>query len=281
MRAISRNGTDDAERTITEKKAQRAAFLQNLETRFTQFLNNVIFVEEIERVKIACQSAARTFTNGAAQLSAGLRETQIGAEFRCDLSVFGNEFETINRADGYAFCMSGENSFEAFATFQRSRSRRLRSGDLALVHCNSYADGFWTDITRTFCLGEPDERKSKLYEAVFAALQAAITAIRPGVCVSRIDGAAREILTERGFGKEFKHGLGHAVGFHAIDHNAPPRLHPASTDCLETGMVFNVEPAIYIENYGGLRHCDMIALTENGAEILTPFQSCIEPLIVY
>ena len=91
----------------------------------------------------------------------------------------------------------------------------------------------------------------------------------------------REVLNERGFGKEFVHGLGHAVGFHAIDHNAPPRLHPASPDILETGMVFNIEPAIYIEDFGGMRHCEMAVVTENGAELLTSFQSGIEQMIIH
>lgn len=92
--------------------------------------------------------------------------------------------------------------------------------------------------------------------------------------------ARREILIEKGFGKQFVHGTGHAVGFHAIDHNAPPRIHPAASDVLETEMVFNLEPAIYIENYGCLRHCNMVRVTETGAEILTGFQNEIEDLII-
>jgi Xaa-Pro aminopeptidase len=87
-------------------------------------------------------------------------------------------------------------------------------------------------------------------------------------------------LAERGFASEFKHGLGHGVGFNAIDHNAPPRLHPVSTDKLETGMVFNIEPAIYIEGYGGIRHCDMVAVGTGGAEILTDFQRTPAEMVI-
>ena len=104
--------------------------------------------------------------------------------------------------------------------------------------------------------------------------------IRSGVEARSVDAAARGVLSERGFGKDFVHGLGHAVGFHAIDHNAPPRLHPASPDVLEIGMVFNIEPAVYIEGFGGMRHCDMVAVTKSGAEVLTPFQSDIEQMVV-
>ena len=74
--------------------------------------------------------------------------------------------------------------------------------------------------------------------------------------------------------------MGHGVGFAAINHNAPPRLHPASNDVLETGMVFNIEPAVYVEGYAGMRHCDMVVVTEAGAEVLTEFQSSVEQLTV-
>ena len=82
------------------------------------------------------------------------------------------------------------------------------------------------------------------------------------------------MIRRHGFGDDaFPHGTGHGVGFAAIDHTARPRLHPAADDVLQPGMVFNVEPAIYLEGYGGLRHCDMVVVTPSGAEVLTPFQT--------
>lgn len=95
-----------------------------------------------------------------------------------------------------------------------------------------------------------------------------------------MDRAARAVLADQGFGEYFKHATGHGVGFAAIDHNARPRLHPASDDVLMTGMVFNVEPAVYLDGYGGLRHCDVVAVTAAGAEVLTPFQSGVEQLTI-
>lgn len=237
-------------------------------------LRAVLTPDEIEQTRNACSVAATAFSNGAAQISRGMTEKEIAAGFWQKLSL------KSGRSGGFTFCMSGENSYEAFAAFQLSRTKRVQRGDLALVHCNSFVDGFWTDITRTYCVGEPDEKKVKMYEAVFEALDAAITAIRPGVAASAVDRAAREVLAGRGFGPEFKHGLGHSVGFNAIDHNAPPRVHPASTDVLETGMVFNIEPAIYIEGYGGMRHCDMVAVSEHGAETLTNFQRTSAEMVI-
>jgi len=243
-------------------------------------LRSTLTSSEIERVKTACEIGSEAFQHGATTICAGLPETKIAQGFRSKLSVLGQEVEGAPRADGFVYCMSGKNSFEASAAFQRSRQRKLRSGDLVLVHCNSYVDGFWTDITRTYCMDEPDGKRQQMYDAVFDASRAAMEEIRPGAKAKNVDSAARGVLEERGFGSKFVHGLGHAVGFVAIDHNAPPRLHPASPDVLEVGMVLNVEPAIYIRNYGGLRHCDMVAVTKNGPMLLTDFQRATEELVI-
>ena len=110
-----------------------------------------------------------------------------------------------------------------------------------------------------------------MYEAVFEARTAVLEALAPGVKASKIDRAAREVLARHGFGDEFKHSTGHGVGFSAIDANARPRLHPRSPDVVQSGMVFNIEPAIYLDGFGGIRHCDLVALNGHGYELLTPF----------
>jgi Xaa-Pro aminopeptidase len=98
------------------------------------------------------------------------------------------------------------------------------------------------------------------------------------VKAAEVDRAARDVLHERGFGEYFTHGLGHNVGFSTISAEFPLRIHPASPDRLEVGMTFNVEPAIYIKGYGGIRHCDVVTVHEDGAEVLTPFLARIEHL---
>ena len=243
-------------------------------------LRSTLTTNELNRVRAACRIAERAFAKGARKLCAGWQESEVAATFRAPLSTENAPEEGLTRADGFTFCMSGPNSAGASAAYQISRARKISPGDFVLVHCNSYADGYWTDITRTFSVGEIDERKRAMYDAVFAARSAALNVIRAGVKAAEVDRAARAVLTERGFGEGFRHGLGHGVGFAAINHNARPRLHQASEDVLEVGMVFNIEPAIYVDGYGGLRHCDMVALTEKGAEILTPFQSAVEQLFV-
>jgi Xaa-Pro aminopeptidase len=227
---------------------------------------------ELERIRIACEIAERAYETGLESIAVGQREYAIAAQFRRPLYDIGDE-SRVARADGYAFCMSGPNSTLAHGAYARSRGRAVVAGDFLLVHCNSCADGYWTDITRTYCLGEPTDTQRDMYEAVMSARDAALAAIEPGLSASTVDDAARREIERRGFGPGFKHPTGHGVGFAAIDHNALPRIHPQSSDRLEPGMVFNVEPAIYVERVGGLRHCDMVAVTEHGVELLTPFQS--------
>jgi Xaa-Pro aminopeptidase len=234
---------------------------------------------ELDRLRRACRIACLAFDQGRRSLTVGMKETEAAAAFRQPLVTVGTGFEGVSRAEGFVFCMSGRHSAEAYGAYARSRSQEIGVADLVLTHCNSHADGYWTDITRTYSMERASERQQQMYEAVFTARQAALEAIRPGAKAGEIDRAAREVLRDRGFGPQFKHATGHGVGFAAIDHNARPRIAPDSGDRLESGMVFNVEPGIYFEGFGGIRHCDMVAVTELGAEVLTGFQSGIGELV--
>ncbi len=235
---------------------------------------------ELARVRVACRIAEQAFRCGAERLRAGLLETEAAAQFAAPLSTVGTGFKGVGRGGGYAWCMSGPNAAEAAGAYARSRPKPVARGEPILVHCNGYADGYWVDVTRTYILGDPDRRQGELFDAVLQARAAALEVIRPGTRAADVDRAARGVLEDRGLGDRFKHPAGHGVGFHAIDPNARPRIHPRSDDVLEEGMVFNLEPAVYFDGECGLRHCDMIAVTADGHEILTPFQAAIDQLIL-
>lgn len=242
-------------------------------------LRSRVTSREHDAIARACAIARRAFVAGASALRPGVTEVEAAERFRAPLGVTADP-PGVRRAGGFVFAMSGENGANAYGAYARSTSRRMLEGELVLVHCNSYADGYWTDITRTYCLGEPSERQRALYGAVLSARAAALGSIRPGVRAAAVDAVARDVIASHGFGAQFKHSTGHGVGFAAIDARAHPRLHPASTDVLSAGMVCNVEPAIYIDGYCGLRHCDMIVVTEDGAEVLTPFHERLEELML-
>lgn len=223
---------------------------------------------EVEGIRAACRIAERAFVAGVQHIRAGVTEVEGAARFGVPLAAPSHP-----RSGGHVAFMSGPNAARAHGSHASSGDRRLQEGDLVLVHCNSYAGGLWTDITRTFCLGPPDERRRRMYEAVLAARAAALASIRPGARAADVDRAAREVLASHGFGGAFKHPTGHGVGHAAIDHDALPRIHPRSDGTLDAGMVFNVEPAVYLEGLDGMRHCDVVAVTEGGVDLLTPFQA--------
>jgi Xaa-Pro aminopeptidase len=233
-------------------------------------LKSVLTHRELSLIRHACEISRRAFLTTSAEIEPGMRESDVAAVLRSNLATGAASDE---RCDGFAYCMSGPNSAQAYAAFQQTRSRTIQPGDFVLLHCNSYCGGFWTDITRTFSIGRPDAQKAAITDAVLEASRKAISAVRPGIRASAVDEAAREALNARGYGKAFKHATGHGVGFAAINHNAFPRIHPLSDEILEPGMVFNIEPAVYIPGMGGMRQCNMVAVTDDGAELLTGFQN--------
>lgn len=237
-------------------------------------LRAVLTPRELAGVRAACRVAEDAFRAGARSIVPGASEREVAATFRAALAASADAQEHGGaRAGGFLFCMSGADAALADRAYARSRGRRIEPGDAVLVHCNSYVDGLWTDITRTYHPGEADDRARDRFEAVLEARRAGLAAVAPGVPAREVDRAARDVLVRRGFGAAFRHGLGHGVGFAAIDHNARPRLHPASDDILAPGMVFNLEPAVYLEGVAGIRHCDVVALHAEGPELLTPFQA--------
>lgn len=138
---------------------------------------------EVECIRLACKVAARAFEECRLQLRPGMSEFEAAALLRSGFSVYAPQFG-VARPEGFAWCMSGPNSAEAAHAYARSRHRHLATGDLVLMHANSCANGYWTDITRTYTVGERDDRKQQLYSAIFQAREAALNAICPALAAA-------------------------------------------------------------------------------------------------
>jgi Xaa-Pro aminopeptidase len=188
-------------------------------------------------------------------------------------ALYGADVAGLATGDrgGGAWVMSGPSSAQASAAYAYTGTRQLEEGDFVLVHMNPRVDGIWSDLTRTFMLGEPDERRRRLTDAVLEARAEVRAHLRQGAGGRDVDAAARAVLGEHGYGEAFRHGLGHGIGFDGISARDAPSLAPLSEDTLETGMCFNVEPAVYIDGFAGYRHCDALALTDAGVDELSPF----------
>jgi Xaa-Pro aminopeptidase len=248
-------------------------------------------ITEIGLLRQACALGERAFVAARAVMTPGRTEYELagaamaalagcGAETWSEGTAAGRRAVEQNDRGGDVWVMSGPNSALAYRAFAKTGTRRLEEGDFVLVHMNPQVGGIWADITRTFVLGRPDARRRAILEAVLAARTATRHAMRDGAAGRDVDAAARAVLTARGYGAAFKHGLGHGIGFDGISAGNLPSLHPLSEDRLGPGMCFNAEPAVYIDGLGGCRHCDALALSEHGPEELTPFLSSEQELIV-
>lgn len=170
-------------------------------------------------------------------------------------------------ADGPAFeiiVASGPNSARPH---HRPTDRALEAGDALTIDLGAQVDGYKSDLTRTYFLGaEPDERFWTVYSTVLAAQEAALGGIRGGVEGKAVDALARDLIAAAGYGENFGHGLGHAVG---LDIHESPGFSRVTLGTIPVGAVMTVEPGIYLPGWGGVRIEDLVVVTEEGARLLS------------
>ena len=146
--------------------------------------------------------------------------------------------------------------------------RPLESGDMIVVDLGSEVDGYRSDLTRTFYLGnEPDDSFWSIYNTVADAQSAAINGIRAGVNGKYIDSLARDLIASAGHGDHFGHGTGHSLGLEI--HEFPRFSVHSEKDILQIGTVMTVEPGIYLPGFGGVRIEDLVLVTPEGSEMLS------------
>jgi len=142
----------------------------------------------------------------------------------------------------------------------------LAAGELVTIDFGTRVGGYHSDETVTLALGEIDENQRRVFDTVLAAHDRAIEGIRPGVPLRAIDALARGYIDDQGLGEFFGHGLGHGVGLEVHEF---PVVSPRSETVAEEGMVFTVEPGIYIPGVCGVRIEDMVVVTADGCRLLT------------
>jgi Xaa-Pro aminopeptidase len=170
--------------------------------------------------------------------------------------------------------LGGEPSFPAIVAagpngalpHAEPSEREIARGELVVFDMGAKVDGYCSDCTRTFAVGEPDPEAAEAYELVRRAQADALDAIRPGVGGVEADSVARDVIAEGGHGEHFGHGLGHGVG---LEVHEAPRLGQRSEDVLEPGNVVTVEPGVYVPDRFGVRIEDLVFVTEDGARNLS------------
>ncbi len=162
------------------------------------------------------------------------------------------------------FCIIASGPNGAFPHHETSR-RTLQQGDVVILDFGTRnAQGYYSDITVTCCVGQPaDPDVRKVYDVVHRAQRAAIDAIRPGVPCEQIDRAARKVIEDAGYGPHFLHRTGHGLG---LQGHEPPFMVGGNKELLEEGMVFSIEPGIYLPGRFGIRLEVIVACGKSGAE---------------
>jgi Xaa-Pro aminopeptidase len=177
------------------------------------------------------------------------------------------ELYLLEHADGPSFpsiVASGPNASIPHAV---PGDRRIAEGEVLKIDIGARASGYCSDMTRTVCLGEPrDQRLAEIHAIVLEAQTRAEQSVRPGMTGREADQLARDIITSAGYGNAFLHSLGHGIG---LEVHEPPWLSQSRGDeVLRPGMVFSVEPGIYLPGWGGVRIEDLVVLEEHGARVL-------------
>jgi len=207
---------------------------------------------ELELIMQAVELTDAAFEQTKLVIRPGVTEKEAAWEIEKFLRQSGS--------DGMAFDIivaSGPNSALPHA---KPTARRISQKEPVLIDMGARIGGYCSDFSRTFCLGEPDEVLSKMYNVVLEAQLTAIEGIKSGMTAAQADQLARNVIEQAGYGSAFGHGLGHGVG---LEVHEPPRLSPDSSDVLADNMVFTIEPGVYIRGLGGVRVEDMVVL-ENG-----------------
>ena len=146
--------------------------------------------------------------------------------------------------------------------------RLLKEGDSVILDIGCRKDNYASDMTRTVFYMEVDEKAKEVYETVLKANRKAIEKVKPGVKFSEIDEAARAVIEEKGYGKYFTHRTGHSIGIEVHEYGD---VSSANEDLLMPGMIFSVEPGIYLEGELGVRIEDLVLVTEEGHEVLNSY----------
>ena len=158
---------------------------------------------------------------------------------------------------------SGYNSALPHA---KPSEKAIHPGEPLLLDIGARVNGYCSDLSRTLCLGKPDETFSRVYDIILGTQLAAIATIESGMSCDQADRLARTIIEQAGYGEAFGHGLGHGIGLAAHE---SPRVGPDSSDILADGMVFTIEPGIYIPGWGGVRIEDTVMMEKGKVKILT------------
>lgn len=213
--------------------------------------------DEIERMRTAVAIIEDILEEVFELIEPGMSETDIETEIRkrvmdSDADEYGVGIVTCGERTAYAHTNTG--------------SRAVEEDELVMIDAGVIYEGYYSDITRTVAVGDPDEELVEIYDVVRRAAAAARERVGPGVEFQEIDRAAREVIDDAGYGEYFTHRVGHGLG---LEGHEPPYLVEGNDGTLEIGHAVTVEPGVYVPDLGGVRIEDDVVVSDDGADVLS------------
>ena len=214
---------------------------------------------EVEAMRRAVKIAQDALEATIPSIKIGMTEKELSSELVVQLLRHGSDPEMP-----FAPIVSGgPNAANPHAS---PSERKLQPGDLLVVDWGAAYDGYISDLTRTFALGEVEEEYQRIHKIVQEANAAGRAAAKPGLPCANVDKAAREVIEKAGYGVYFTHRTGHGIG---MEGHEEPYMRGDNMQLLEPGMAFTVEPGIYLPDRNGVRIEDNVVITETGADVLS------------
>lgn len=214
---------------------------------------------EQEAMRRSSRVNDRVMAAAIAMVGEGVRENELAAAVNKQFLQHGADGE------GPQLVCFGANGADPHHT---GDGTVLKEGDSVIFDIFTPIHRYWCDMTRTVFYKSVSEKQRRVYELVRRANEAAIAGVRPGVLLSELDRTARDLIAAGGYGPYFTHRLGHGCG---IECHEPPDVSGASHTPLEPGMVFSIEPGIYLPGEFGVRIEDLVLVTEDGCQVLNAY----------
>ncbi|MEQ1872205.1 MAG: Xaa-Pro peptidase family protein [Ilumatobacteraceae bacterium] len=245
--------------------AQHAQYVKSIKselvpaTGIVEAERRVKDADEIEKMAEACRIADQALAEVAPTLADGVTEAEVRnrLEMRMrELGAIGPSYETI----------VATGPINAALPHHRPTSTLIEPGHTVIIDVGALVDGYHSDMTRTYFIGEPTSLQQELYDVVLAAQRAGVAAVAAGISTKELDNVCRRVIEEAGYGDWFTHGTGHGVGL--LIHE-DPFINRAGDTILQVGDVVTVEPGVYHEGFGGIRIEDLVVVTSDGCRVLT------------
>jgi Xaa-Pro aminopeptidase len=263
-------GTQAADRMVGEPTTYTHSFFHAFggmadATPLLTRARSVKTAQEIERMRLANELAARAMEHVRERIRPGMKESEAGALWEGFVHGEGTGYEgQVELARGFALVWSGPG----IRTFTATGDRPVQEHEPTLFEIWVCVDGYWCDHTKNVCPGELSTEYEELLERLLAVYANAVEHVRPGASLAELDRLIRDGISDAGYPGQPSHPVAHGVGARAHE---PPYAHQAGDGTIEEGMVLAIEPGAYWEEGGGLRLEDNFLVTATGAEKLSPY----------